>query len=298
MALKRAGMVKTVTGNTDLTLEANANESFRITNIYIDTPSDDYIDCYIDKTQVGYWRVGGNLGNHLPFPIEDEENSSLFGWLVERGIHRPYPVPAGMQFKIVGAAQAGAKQVVVYDEYDAGDVSASEPNGPDATEYDYLNYGRYSTTLASGDNLYETQQTPNQFPAFPFGKTVPAGHSITTFGVAASDYGERDGTGAQGTQYIKFSKNRKVLFDEDLNGVPFFGSVSSTASTNFGEGQSLFGNYSDVDQRLPWIFSASLNFSAGDDLDVFVNTTLVSGSVTIAAADAEIALIQSVKRQR
>lgn len=298
MALKRAGMFKTVQGNTDLTLEAQANESFRVRDIFIYNPASSYINVYVDKVQVGYFRVGGNLGNHLPFPLQDEENSSLFGFLVNNDLMRPYPVPSGMTLKITGAAQANAIQVVMYDEYDSNDVQANEANGPEASEYDYINYGRYSTVLASGDNLYETQQTPSQFPAFPFGKTVPSGHRIKISGVLASDYGERDGTGAQGTTYIKFVKNRKTLFDDDLNGSPFFGSVSSTASTNFGQGQTVFGNYSDVDQRRPWVFDEPLIFDGGDDLDLFVTTTLVSGAATIAAADAEVALIQTVMRER
>lgn len=291
-------MVKTVSGNTDLELQAEANESFRITDIMVSSPSSNYISVYVDKVLVAYYRVGGNLGNHLNFPLQDEENSSLLGKLIDMGVFRPIPVPKGSKVKITGVAQAGSLQVIVYDEYDENDVRPTEPNGTDSREYDYINYGRYSGTLASGDNLYSVQQTSNQFPAFPFGDVVPAGRNITLHGIVATDVGLNDGANEQNTQYLKMVRNRKVLFDEDLNGLPFFGSIPATATTNFGLGQSIIGNYTDVDQRLMYLFPEPLTYSPGEDLDVYVNTAIAAGSAALSASDCEVGFIASVTELR
>lgn len=297
--LQQAGMYKTVEGNNDFELTMESNESCRIVDIMVQNPasSPGYISCYTNKDQVGYFRVAGDLGNHLPFTLQDEKNMTLFGWLVEQGIFRPFPVPSGYTFKITGAKQDGAIVTVKYDLYDDGDVSATEPNGPDATEYDYINYGRYSTTLADGENHYQTQQTPSQFPAFPFGKDVPGKTQVTVHGFAASDLRKKAGaTGIQITKYIKFVRDRETLFDEDLVGIPLIGANVSGSTYRLGEGYSVAGNYSDVDERPPKIFDTPLQFDPGESLDVIVRTSVVSGAALMDADETEVAMIQTVKR--
>jgi len=296
--LREAGKIKNVIGNTQFELEAKANESFRVRNIYISGPAAEYVTLRVDKVVVGYFRTGGGtLGNHLHFPLVDEENATLFSLLQAMGIFRPIPIPSGSVFTIESAHDSGSVVTVIYDEYDQSDVSPNEPNGPNAKEYDFINYGRYSTTLAAGENLYATQQTSNAYPAFPWGKVVPSKHVMTLHGILFSDFGRDSSTGTndQTTKFLKLVKNRKTLYDDDLNGFPFIGTSPGDDAVTIGQGSSMSGNYDDIDQRLPLILPKPLVFEPGDDVDLFVFTVLNAGAVNIAAKDAEVGLIFTVK---
>lgn len=68
MGLKAKGMVKTVLGNTELALEALPGESFVVRDVKIYNPATNYATLKTDKSTVGYFRIGGQLGNHLAFP--------------------------------------------------------------------------------------------------------------------------------------------------------------------------------------------------------------------------------------
>lgn len=296
--LKESGKVKTVIGNTQFTLEAKANESYRIRDIFIADPAAEYATLRVNKTVVGYFRVGeGTLGNHLHYPIQDQEEATLLSRLISLGLFHKIPVPSGSVFSIEDIHDAGSTVTVVYDEYDANDVSPNEPNGENAKEYDLINYGRYSGTLAAGDNLYETQQSSTAYPAFPYGKSVPSKHVMTLYGICFSDFGRTSGTtdNKQYTKFLKLVKNRKTLYDDDFNGFPYIGSAPAADGTNIGTGQSRAGNFDDIDLRLPLILDEPIVFNPGDDVDLYVNTVIGAGVANIAAKDAEVGLIFNVK---
>ncbi len=75
MALKEKYMVKQVFGNTDFVLEADTGESLLVKDIKIYNPATNYATVYTQKTTVGYFRVGGNLGSHLHLPIGNLQHS-------------------------------------------------------------------------------------------------------------------------------------------------------------------------------------------------------------------------------
>lgn len=75
MALKQKVMYKTVRGNTNLELKADPGESFLIKDVYIYNPATNYASFFIQNTTVGYWRVGGVLGSHLPFVFGRTQHS-------------------------------------------------------------------------------------------------------------------------------------------------------------------------------------------------------------------------------
>ncbi|MDP1624503.1 MAG: hypothetical protein Q8L64_01920, partial [bacterium] len=68
MAVTQAIAVTTVLGDTNLELKADPGEAFRVWDIMIDKPASNYITLKIEKTTVGYFRVGTGLGSHLRFP--------------------------------------------------------------------------------------------------------------------------------------------------------------------------------------------------------------------------------------
>ena len=298
--LREAGKVKTVVGNTQFELNASANKSFRIRDIHIYNPVTQYATLSVDRATVGYYRVGGGvLGNHLPFAIQDEENVTLFRMLQDRGVMSPIPVASGETFRITGVHQAGSIVSVVYDEYDAGDVRNSEPNGSQSNRYQFINYGRFSGTLATGDNKYATGQSPSDFPRFPFGEIVPSKLRMKLIGICASDASKQvTATGKQHTTFLKMVRNRVTLFDDDRQGFPLYGQTTFVSGvTNVGTGRSVIGNYDDNDRRLPLFLPSPLDFGEGESLDLYVSTTVTTGSGVLAVTDAEVGLIFDVTAQ-
>ncbi|RLC84236.1 MAG: hypothetical protein DRI93_03265 [Aquificota bacterium] len=356
MAVKEPFMVKTVIGNTDLELAADSGESLLIKDVQIYNPSSNYVTLTIDKVTVGYFRVGGVLGSHLPFlnarsqhshdwktssTAEGDQTSfaglvdaggnevaakmigglskdttyrrvaqlakspmqgmkTILGLLWEKGIFKGYPVATGQTFKISGAKQSGAIQLVIYEVHDEEDITPDMQNGTEATEYVFLNYGNCGANVnKDGDTLYNTPKSPAQFPDFPFGKVVDPKKEITIFGVCASDFApkENDGTNYCYTKYLKFIRGRKTLFDEDLNGLLLYAPFA-TALGNMdmvGEGQSIIGNYSDVDMKEPLFFPTPLVYGPGEELNIYLTTVKGGNGQNISTLEHEIALIERVK---
>lgn len=295
--LKERNKCKTVEGNTQFTLSAPSNRSYRITDIHVSTPSTEYATLNVDRTVVGYFRVGGGtLGNHLPFPIQDEENTTLYRFLIDRGLAKPIPIASGETFAITGVHQANSVVTVFYDEYDAGDVRNTEPNGSQANAFQFINYGRYTGTLADGDNKLTVQQTSSQYPAFPFGDVVPARTKVRIHGIVASDVNKYTASNnRQRTKYLRLVRNRKTLFDDSLNGLPMIGSGTYVSNvTSVGNGITAIGSYDDVDRRLPFLFDPPLEFTEGESLELFVTTSKLTGTVNLAAKDVEVGLIMDI----
>jgi len=64
--LKEPLMVKIVEGNTDLELRADTGKSLLVKDILVVNPATSYLTIKVEKATVGFFRVGGYLGNHLP----------------------------------------------------------------------------------------------------------------------------------------------------------------------------------------------------------------------------------------
>ena len=299
MAIKARDQVKWVINSATLELEADTGEAFIVKDILVTSISGGYLTVSIDKTTVGYFRVNSaKLGNHLRFSTSDIVKYSILRYLWDRKLFSGYPVAEGQ--KIVLNTTGNTYMVLIYDIYEPGDVSPDMENGSEAKEYLLLNYGRYSggSTLADGDNLYDKSILPSEFPDFPFGRSVPAKTTINILGILASDVGNTSGSGAnkQRTQYLKLIKEREVLFNEDKEGLLMYGSVPAADSLRVGLGSSVVGNYTEVDEKLPLLFTEPLSFASGEELTVIVNTDVLAGSPNIDVELGEIAFIEKVIR--
>jgi hypothetical protein len=357
MALKEKCMIKTVIGNYDLELKAKSGESILVKDIQIMGPGTNYITCKIEKTTVGYFRVGGALGSHLYLfagavshghnwrtsssNVGDQNSfagltdaggveiaskmigglsantiyyyvgttsrtysqnmKTLLQLLSELGIFTGFPVAEGETFLITGAKGTNAYQIVKYEIYDAGDIKNTDMNGSKATKYLYINYGNTGADIdAAGDFLYKSSVSPAEFPDFPFGATVPAKHKIRIHGILASDYAPRnnDGTNYIYTQFLKLVKERVTLFDEDRRGILMegFGPISIGHIDHIGDGVSLIGNFSHLDYRMPFLFNPPLEFSEGEELNIYL-TTVAGGEVPSLTVDKhEIGIIEEVEK--
>lgn len=295
--LQGKNQVKQVLGNTQCTLQADANESYRIKSIRVSGSASAKISVEVNRVTVASLRASGTQGSHIFFPNDNPGRKPLYEVLIEEGIFRPIPVAAGQKLTITGAHDSDSVVQIIYDKYDAGDVSDAEPNGTKATEYDFIQYASYNTTLVAGDNLLDTQQSSPQFPSFPLGKVVPANTTMTLHGIAFSGVAKDSSTGTnqQKTNYLRIVDERKVLFDDDLNGLLYDGGAYTADTTNVGDGNQTAGNRSSVDFGDVLMFDPPLVYSEGRDVDFYINTTILTGAANIGNLDAEVALIMSVR---
>ena len=67
MALVEPRLFKTVVEASTLQLQADPGEAFMVKNILVNGATGNYLTVKVEKTTVGYFRVGGTLGSHLPF---------------------------------------------------------------------------------------------------------------------------------------------------------------------------------------------------------------------------------------
>jgi len=306
MSLIYKGMVKNVLGNTQFTLTPPSGEAYKVTDIQIYNPSGTHVTINIDRATVGYFRVSGALGNHLPFIIETDAGilspkMTILGLLSQKGFFKGYPVPSGSEFSLTGVHQSGSYVSVTYDIYDANDIKADMQDGANAKEQVYINYGNTGATISTtGTFDYDTPVNPSQFPDFPYNDDVPALRKIEVLGIVGSTFApvENDGTDAIYTQYLKLTKDQTVLFDKDRNGFLFY-DPSTTVSTddNVGEGYSSIGNYSDVDHKMPLMFDPPLMFEQGQELLVQLSTVIANSGQDMAVADQEIGVILRVTQQ-
>ena len=299
MAIKARDQVKWKIGGTELTLEADTGEAFLVKDIMVTSAAGSYLSVSIDKTTVGYFRNdSSNLGNHIYLPSISAHRFTVLRYLASKGIFKGYPVAEGQ--KITVSTDTGNHFAVIYDIYEPGDISPDMENGSEAKEYFLINYGRkaLSGTLSDGDNELVYSMLPSEFPSFPFGADVPAKTTIEIYGVLASDVGRTSNSGAnkQKTNYLKFIKERQVLFDEDKRGLLLLGSIPSSDTVSVGSGWSIVGNYSTKDERLPLMFSEPLSFSAGEELTIVLSTEVTVGSANIDVKYGEVALIEKIKR--
>lgn len=245
--------------------------------------------------------VAGTFANVVQFgSVGTRGHKTLMQLMIERGWMQGYPVGEGETFLLEGVKQAGCLQLVIYQVYDAGDMKPEMPNGSKAKEYCFINYGRPAAAItATGDTIYGTVQSPAEFPDFPFGRNVPADYEIKILGILASDVvDDRGSNDTMNTDYLKLIKGRETLFDEDKAGLIHKGVIGVTdGAAQFARGFSLFGNFSDVDGKLPLIFTPALVFKSGEELGIWLTCTAGSSQSAsdLAAADVEIGLIEAVK---
>jgi hypothetical protein len=317
MPLKEAFMIKADLdlGNGEvLTLTADTGESFLVKDVIVygaDTP---YADLYIDKAIVGRFRVSGNQGSHLspsygvqrnadePMTIS-QKSFTILRYLFDKGIFKGYPVAEGQSFKIKpsdDSKKLGAA-VIIYERYEAGDISKEDENGSESGTYLIVNYGRpLLNVVEGGDYLCNTFTGAIEFPAFPFGADVPAKTEIEIYGILGTEVMDYDAADDYTrTKYLKMIRGREVLFDEDRNGLVHYGDMrgKSGAGTYYGRGFSVIGEHSEVNAREPFMLPKPLTFGSGEELNIYLTAERGSaGAGSINASNLELGIIMKVKR--
>lgn len=313
MALLSKFMMKSLLGSAgaaELILEPDTGRSILVKDILTCPEADRYLNVKIGKTQAGYFRIDtADLGSHLSdvtalesatLNTEAVPRPSILRAMEAAGVFKGYPVAEGE--KLVLTHDDGGNlgnTVVVYEEYEAGDITSEMQNGTEASEYVYINYGRHTTApAAAGSFVYDNQITPVEFPEFPFGKVVPANKEISIDAILASDRGITDATDdGLSTTYYALKKGRETLFDEDLNGILAVGNNTGVASSVVSElGASILGEGSHLNQRPVFFFPDPLHFGAGEELNVYATyVAAAGGAAAIDLVQSEIGVIQTVR---
>ncbi len=317
MAIINEFMVKNAIGKTagqTLELEADPGQSFLVKDILIGNNNATMTDLTVDKAMVGRFRTAKALGNHLSFPYgmatpDDAAESfvlkprhTVLEQLGDAGVFSGFPIAEGQKLVIspaVAAEYLGDVQII-YEEYEGGDISSEMENGSESTEYFIINYGDVGAAItAAGDHLVNTQNSPTEFPAFPYNKVVPAKTEIDLIAILASEaYDWNDPTHISYTTYLKLVRERTVLFDDDRNGLLFKGAASGAtdAKATYGQGVSVLGNYSDVDIKKAYMLPTPLTFGAGEELNVYISSDIVSNAASIPQDGTEIGLAMKIRR--
>jgi len=277
--LLQSNMVKRITASGGGDLEAKAGESLRIKRIEcIPSTNDTYITARVDRVTTAYYRVKGKSGNHLATNRTGYIKANIMEFLERMGVNVTIPVAEGQTFNISRYAEAG-NVMVIYDRYSAGDVLSTDPNGSDSNVITYLQYASVGTTpTAAGDHKLDTAITPSEFPDFPCGKVVEARHTVEMLGVAGCPFNDaKAGPHGAATSFMKFVKDREVLFDTDRNGIPFNAILATETAATYNGNFSLIGpgvetlvNTNAIMPGKPLMFDPALRFEAGSELNVYL----------------------------
>lgn len=279
MALKEPLMVKTAMGSDELTLEANIGEGLLIKEVNIDNAADvEFAKLSIDRTTIAHLSMWDDKQNQFGFAREKTAFPNLLSYLYEKGIFKGYPVKEGQTFKLDITGSKSNNSRVTYEVHDAGDIKSEMQNAVGGKEYLHFNYGTNSEEIAiDGNGNFDKCLNPAEFPDFPFGAVVPSNTQIDILGVLIGTHRKGVYFGDK-CRYLKFSKGRKVLFDEDRTG--FY----------CAHGMSNYPFHAENYERIVNLFPAPLVFGPGDELII----NLSVGGVALTADGGLICLIQKV----
>jgi len=300
--LLNQNMMKSCVGADTLELKADVGKSILVKDVFVKDVADGYLTVKIDRTTVGYFRVDNDkLGNLLHYSIAGSEKKTLLGYLGEKGLFGGYPVAEGQTFELSGLGVGNLTATILYDEYDAGDITPSMENGTESDTLVYVSFGRSGNVInTAGEHLLNVSNNPSEFPAFPFGADVPAKTEIDVLGMLASDRGADDGTSVDNnimTLYYKLMRGREILFDPDRNGIIAYGyAPTSVGGFRIGQGRCLIGEYSHTERRLPFIFPEGFTFVSGEELLVYMVTTVASTPGQFELDEQEVGFILRMRK--
>lgn len=224
MALKQAFMIKNnlLAAATSLSITAKPGESIRVKGLRAGAlVARGFLQCFIDRVSVGFWYIGDINANHLEQFSEATILGNLFERLMQKGVFNGYPVGEGQTFELrsypTGDNIAAA---IIYEIGEKDDFKPVDPNGSQAKEFFFLNYGTNGTIIAvNATGTVDTPRNPSEYPAFPFGAVVPAKQNIQIMGFLLMNWKDAFGVVNPNYAYLKLIKDRNTLFDEDKNGI-------------------------------------------------------------------------------
>lgn len=286
MALKQSFMIKEnlSAAAASLELTAKVGESILIKQLRVGAlHALGFAECLINRLSVGFFYIGDIDANHLEQCSETGVLPNVFERMIQLGVFNGYPIAEGETFEIkpavVGATIVAA---IIYEVYDAEDIKSDLPCGSKGKNFTFINYGTNTAEIAIDSyGALDKSRNPSEYPGFPFGESVPAGYEIDVMGILLMDWqGYVDDT-ANGMRFLKMTKDRKVLFNDDRLGI-----YSTQGMSYFTWGPC---RQTNTDIKL---FPKPITFGPGDELTV----ELSAGAAAITAEDVMIAFILNARR--
>lgn len=286
MGIKEPYMVKSnmLTATATLELEAKVGESLRVKGLYFGAlASGGFAEILIDRVSVGFYYIGDINANHLEQYEIALMFDNVFGRLNTLGLMDGYPVAEGQTFEVKphtsGDVVIGS---IVYEVHEAGDMTSDMPNGSTAKEFCFLNYGTNGSEIAIGaTGTLDITRNPSEYPAFPFGDVVPAKYEMDIIGFLLISWKDAQGNLNPNYAFLKLTKDRKVLFDDDRQGI----------CVREGMGFLTWGPCRQYDGDVKF-FPEPVLFGAGDELLV----QMTAGDTAIAENDIYLAAVQKARR--
>jgi len=271
-------------GMAELTLSAGAGESLVVRDIHVSGRDGAYATFFIDTSTQGYFRTSSHgLGNHLSYLPKSSKTKTILGYLTDKGIFKGYPIRSGSKFTIKNTYTAYMS--IIYDIYDAGDITNIMENGKDSKELTFLMYGQPTANVNTATDTQVTHKNnPSEFCDFPFRGGVATKRKIDLYGVVFSSRGCDDGSDVNNyihTRYLKLMKGRDVLFDSMRNGLLAIGNTVQTGGVFEAEnGYDVGGENTDLYQKDALIFDQPIRFANGEELDTYWTTEVATASGT------------------
>lgn len=281
MAIKQPYMVKTKMASDTLTLSADPGEAFLIKGIEVDNLGNtEFAKLSVDRMTMAYLSVYDNKQNQFGFAKEATAFPNLLAFLGEKGIFKGYPIKEGQEFTLDITDATTKNSRIIYEVHDPEDITDEMENASGSNAYLHFNYGTNSAEIAiDGSGNFDSCLTPSEFPDFPFGEVVPAKTQIEIIGMLIGTHRKGVYFGDK-CRYLKLSKGREVLFDEDRTG--FY----------CAHGMNDFPFHAEYYERTVNLFPEPLVFGPGDEMIV----NLSVGGVALAALGGLICLIERISK--
>ena len=285
MGLREPYMIKEnfTAATATLEIEAKVGESLLIKRLLVGAlHAGGFCECLIDRLSVGFWYIGDINANHLEQCGVTDVLPNLFTRLQQLDIFKGYPIAEGETFEIKPAV-AGATIIgaIEYEIYDAEDMKAEMPGGSKSKEYLFINYGTNTAAIVAGAyGDLDKSRNPSEYPAFPFGDSVPAGHEIDIHGVLIKTWGGYVDDTADTMRFLKMIRDRKVLFNEDRRGI----------YVTQGMGPLTWGSIRQTNCDIK-LFPVPIKFGPGDELNMSL-----SAAVGVTEEDVLMATVQTVRK--
>ena len=320
MGLRAANQVKIITASGGGTLAAGPAQSLLVKDIFcVPSSSDTYLTLLTRGTTIGKLRVKGLAGNHLPFPhvktaqIYERYSGTILALLRAAGLAqlglpaRPmqadldlflknpldirFPIASGESLTVSRYAEAG-NVVLLYDEYDAGDIKPDLPNGSASLLQRYLHYVTNVATAATGDCAVTTSLIWTGGPSWPVDlAAVAKNNAYRLLAIVGNPLAKGASAASKGyTTFLKLMRENTVLFDADRNGLPFRGDSSALSAVGYVSEGSVIGPGTAENPRPPFVLDPALVFGEGETLSTWI-TIAAYASGGPAAGELDLAYV-------
>ncbi len=324
MALRERNRVKLITGSGGGTLVADADESFLVKDIFdVPTTNETYLSVLVAGVMIAKYRTKGLAGNHLPFPcvktaqIYEHLAGTIIAQLRAAGRAiaglppRPHgdglaewqanrfdlaiPVASGQTLTVSRYAEAG-NVCLLYDAYDAGDLTPDMPNGTQGKIQRYLHYGTNAASAADGACAVATSAIWTGGDSWPFGGgSVAEKNVFRLLAIAGCPLGKGASAANKGyTTHLQLIHRNNILFDEDAQGLPFKGDTSALSAVSYVSYGSVVGVGKAENPTSPFVLDPPLEFAEGDRLSTNV---VIAGYASGGPGAAELDLAYALEHE-